>query len=81
MLTKSYLRWPIARSSALRAGLRQQGMDFFLRLPGTYSLARAARLGNIPGYYRPSLAGLGHFSPADSRQPVLQDTWHACERM
>jgi hypothetical protein len=29
-------------------------------LPGTYSSPRDARLGNVPGYYRSSLTGLGY---------------------
>lgn len=29
-------------------------------LPGTYASARVARLGDVPGYYRSSLAGLEH---------------------
>jgi hypothetical protein len=40
--------------AALRSGLRQRGMGFPLRLPGTYASARVARLGAVPGYYRPS---------------------------
>lgn len=32
--------------------------------PGTYSSARDARLGNVPGYYLSSLTGLGRFGPA-----------------
>src|SRR5260221_12419403 len=39
-------------------GPAAQGRVLFLCLPGTYSSARDARLGNVPGYYHSSLAGL-----------------------
>jgi hypothetical protein len=32
----------------------------FISLPGIYASARKARIGNVPGYYRSSLAGLGY---------------------
>ena len=34
--------------------------EILLCLPGTYSSARKRALGNVPGYYRSSLAGLGY---------------------
>jgi hypothetical protein len=42
---------------ALRAGLRQSGMVFFLCNPALIP-QRGARLGNVPGYYLSSLPGL-----------------------
>jgi hypothetical protein len=46
-----------SRSAALRAGLRRKERFFFF-LPGIYASARVARLGAMPGYCQPSLAGL-----------------------
>lgn len=39
----------------LRASPRQCGRDLFSLLPGTYSSARIARLGDMPGYFQPRL--------------------------
>ena len=62
-----------ARSAALRPGKPKPGLPgaaarepsaerkgAFLYLPGIYASARAARLGDMPGYFRSSLAGLQH---------------------
>ena len=46
----------------LRAGLRQSGRDPFVCFPGTYPSARAARLGNVPGYFQSRLAALKSIS-------------------
>ena len=42
----------------LRAGLRQRGNMLFFYFPGTYSSARVARLGVVPGYFQPRLTAL-----------------------
>jgi hypothetical protein len=46
-------------SAALRAGLRRKEGDFSL-LTRHLFLSAQARLGNVPGYYRSSLSGLGY---------------------
>jgi hypothetical protein len=48
------------RSAGLRAGLRHKEGDFSWLTRHLFLSARAARLGNVPGYYRSSLAGLVH---------------------
>jgi hypothetical protein len=47
------------RYAALGPSAEMKGFSFLF--PGTYSSARVARLGNMPGYYRPSLTGLVQF--------------------
>ena len=57
LFTDPLLGFVLCRSASLRAGLRQRGRCSFLCTRHLFLSARA-RLGNVAGYYRSSLAGL-----------------------
>jgi hypothetical protein len=55
---------------ALASG-SEEGIVYF-RFPGIYSSARDARLGNMPGYYEPSLRSLCHSNEMDGYRKCVE---------
>jgi hypothetical protein len=58
-------------------GLRQSGMDFSYPVSRHLFLSAQAHLGNMPGYFQPSLAGLAH---SRSTRPLFLEKTRGIKR-